>query len=655
MKVFGKIIVVAAFVVGCGAPDADQQAERKLDKPDFQIVEHGFFLNDGAFEKQFVGSTIVWAENPNIDGVTGVAKVSAALIRNGVKSLKYIDEHILPLKQEFDSVYPTLAAKMTEKVSRAYAESAYAAATWLVSADGKQGKLPDVAKELASLGQPLSQEEIGHAKKNIVAYCEAKVWERAVRSTFINESYRARRPTPSGLCDGIYAENLKLILVTADACKGDPKVYRNYFGCLWHEGVVKTSLWKSRYGEDSKVTKAFEKLSDKSLMKFFSQQFNSDRFLMQKGEVNIPNLDDGTTVKIDLSFTHAAAGVESLSVAHIIQNMEEENAPGAQDELMRLFPSAGRNPDAQDVLNRANDSIRADLGYFSKLKANFYVNENAFNILFQKEAEKPEDRPGSVRERIKWKKAQAEEARERFSSVFQSKDPVVLRLASELQPLIQKIGAIGENVSRLAAEVNPEEPCTGKVKTLACTSKALSQEAAAAVTPEDVAQAVWQSSVKLAKSADGKFLYSEARLNLTRPYVVKGCAKMADLDCPEGFEKDSLSFDEETGDVSIRIPLKDIDAQGLVRSDRASYPTNFSFNDMAASDLRGSTLVYAGTLSLVDKTLLTLIGDVRIEREENGKQVPWAHGAIKLRDQAPEAERQMKALVGALKDLRAKM
>jgi hypothetical protein len=103
----------------------------------------------------------------------------------------------------------------------------------------------------------VSSEQIKRANQMFAIYCEAKVWERALEPSLMDARYQ-RRPSPSRLCENHYQE--EKLFEYGDAVLCGPEVAgRDYFACLWSQGILKTSIFRQyRYGNNSSVRQSLE-------------------------------------------------------------------------------------------------------------------------------------------------------------------------------------------------------------------------------------------------------------------------------------------------------------------------------------------------------------------------------------------------------------
>ncbi len=72
-------------------------------------------------------------------------------------------------------------------------------------------------------------------------YCEAKIWELATNSNFAQTNYY-KRPTPMAFCEPYYAAQ-NYFSTDVESCADAPDTGKNYFSCLWHEGMVKGKVF----------------------------------------------------------------------------------------------------------------------------------------------------------------------------------------------------------------------------------------------------------------------------------------------------------------------------------------------------------------------------------------------------------------------------
>ena len=78
-------------------------------------------------------------------------------------------------------------------------------------------------------------------------YCEAKIWELFSNSYFADNLY-SERPTPNAICEPYYKEEQ---FFAGEECE-QSEDGKNYFNCMWNQGVKKTSFYQD-YTDNQKV------------------------------------------------------------------------------------------------------------------------------------------------------------------------------------------------------------------------------------------------------------------------------------------------------------------------------------------------------------------------------------------------------------------
>jgi hypothetical protein len=99
---------------------------------------------------------------------------------------------------------------------------------------------------LTSLPLELQNEaSITDIKTRFNNYCEAQIFSLATNKDFFLNSLFTERPSPEPLCEAVYEE---LGLISAESAECAPSESpRDYYRCLWHEGVAKTNIFKTSY------------------------------------------------------------------------------------------------------------------------------------------------------------------------------------------------------------------------------------------------------------------------------------------------------------------------------------------------------------------------------------------------------------------------
>lgn len=637
---FGKIFLASSIILGAGCGvDAEDQHGRKLEKPTMPKDTQAFFLEDGEFDKTFNGSIIAWQNDVDADGVAGVALVSNQLIENGVATLKYISKEVPPLKAEFDQLYREVEGKTIEFETKSYELAAHAAATWLAGADGKGGKFANITAEYVKLtGAPLPEQTYAQAKGWFVAYCEAKLWERATNKNLIYEEYRGRRPTPSAMCEGVYL-SLGLINPEAELCRADSS-YRNFFSCLWHEGVKKTMLWQARYPEKSDAAKKLSSVSDEILKFNFRERSLAKDLLQQRKTSDLLDPSTGKEVQVDLTFQvlDGVVGPSTLSVQDILRNIEFR--PQCGDECM-ILPLGSAEGEAKDFLESKNTWLREQITFFNKLSRGGYINENRFNRLFQKDSQ--------VKGDIAWTDAQKMEAAQMFPEVFVVSNADLDRIKKELSLVKQKILAHAQKAQKSLLPIMPQESCPELPKAFdpakplegsyACVYSELSKMAVKTVAPKSVSQAVWQGRVRIRRNADQRTLEVWVTPNSIGGQTHYGCTELQPQEgryCPkqdsEAYGKAGIEIEEDTGYFNIWALIDDPVKSAMAESNRDQLKNKLTFSEIKRSQIKGNYLAFYVTLNEIEGVLTTLLGDAAIKSPKGETLIP---ASIKMREELP--------------------
>jgi hypothetical protein len=245
MQILNCILsVVCSFLLftflGCGSvKDAEKQ-----ENPDLRVTASAAEeLNDDGLPLALTdlgdeifynsGSLLLW--NPQASPAL-IAAVSEASIRaraTKAAELKYNRGELQPLEAAYAK---KVIAKNDAKKAVQLAEESQSKSRRPLAENWFNQRLLQLKNELV-----LTAADLDAAKKNFAAYCEYKIWELATHSLL--QQKLLERPTPLAMCEPVYAER-GYLNVASEACSpASTATGKDYFPCLWNEGVLLTSLF----------------------------------------------------------------------------------------------------------------------------------------------------------------------------------------------------------------------------------------------------------------------------------------------------------------------------------------------------------------------------------------------------------------------------
>lgn len=240
MKIFSiatSLIAALAVLGACGkAPTAKEQQQGQVTLPDYPGgASGGFALTDDQGFSNFEGNLILWNESVTPPLIQAVSEGSINGRLTKASALRFILDEYLPSQAAVDDAKRDLDAvnaRIAKAESRGFATPEMKAQTKPVAEQWFDGRLT----ELADAGA-ISDADRTHATTMFGAYCESKLWELAT-SQLAHETFD-ERPTPNQMCEPYFAARGYF---ADEALCGDAASGRNYFDCLWREGVLKSAL-----------------------------------------------------------------------------------------------------------------------------------------------------------------------------------------------------------------------------------------------------------------------------------------------------------------------------------------------------------------------------------------------------------------------------
>lgn len=233
-------ILTFLILAGCSqAERADIQKQGQVVLPEYGSQDNRpLSLTQVSGNFNFIGSLILWGSDVTPDQILRMAENSrdARIIKSEMVNAK---EGIYEARHEV-----VAAEKALIKLNRDIEDA-------MARGDRDLGRvrsvlLPVVAdwfeKRITELNHSgsINVSDRAHAEKMFSAYCEVKLWELAL-SPLATASFSGR-PSPVAMCESYYTtrQYFQNSDLCADRSDGAPK---NYFACLWQEGVFRSPLF----------------------------------------------------------------------------------------------------------------------------------------------------------------------------------------------------------------------------------------------------------------------------------------------------------------------------------------------------------------------------------------------------------------------------
>ncbi|MEY4064427.1 MAG: hypothetical protein RIR26_635 [Pseudomonadota bacterium] len=215
---------LSIFVAACSVVSVKKPPQKNLVLPQKEGGT-GFGLSGETPSGLYRGGLILWSQQ-----VTA-PQISALLNANRLTNEKYValnryftsfmEKDVEPRRQRVAEMGRQYAQAQIESEARVAPLQRQRAAEWF-------------QRETEGLQTRHGSFNAGRANDIFNAYCEAKIIDLATRPYLVKFNYRTR-PTPSALCETYYRGRFFTGETCADSAQG-----RNYYDCLWQEGVAKT-------------------------------------------------------------------------------------------------------------------------------------------------------------------------------------------------------------------------------------------------------------------------------------------------------------------------------------------------------------------------------------------------------------------------------
>lgn len=218
------LLISAALVASCSAISAKKPDQRTLVVSE-QPMGTGFSLSGETPSGLYRGGLLIWSPEVKAQQIDVLLKATRETNEKYVALNRYFgsfsEKEVEPLRRSLDERRSRFALLKAESDARISSEQAQKAAVWY-----------ELETSEIKRRYPL----FDRARNNEIfeSFCEAKILDLATRPYLARVEFTSR-PTPSALCEGYY----KGRFFTGELCSDDPRG-RNYYNCVWTEGVLKT-------------------------------------------------------------------------------------------------------------------------------------------------------------------------------------------------------------------------------------------------------------------------------------------------------------------------------------------------------------------------------------------------------------------------------
>lgn len=341
--------LLGACSKGRGGLAPDEQTRGMLNIPGGEPVSLSL-ADDSGKDRHFNGWFIVWDPAATSQVMARVLKATVDFHRAYATHLRWYADTIRPLRAQTDRLEAHRDEIVGEMNRNLRPNRLTLARAWF----GEQQKESRLA---------LSEADQVQSSKVFGTFCEAKLWEFATNRELISRRYTSR-PTPAALCESYYSET-GLLDSNAASCAVDAQP-KDFFACLWKEGVLKTAAMGR--AKDFLALSALDPqvVKDSILTRLISQSI-----LRQARAVRIGDR------MFDLSFvgqktiSDGDATIEALVPTGVLQIFAIDHLTDVPSDSIRLVSLAAPR---EEATLKAIEEWRKDIGIFSA-----DINDREFN------------------------------------------------------------------------------------------------------------------------------------------------------------------------------------------------------------------------------------------------------------------------------------
>lgn len=232
------MLTAATFVaVACGkVKPAHEQDPVGLVLPDYPMgVEVPFELAEGQTVGNFEGNLILWNGAPAANLIQTISEASVKGRQVRAATLDFVATAVLPAISRVEDAKVSLAttnSRIAHAEALGFSNPELLQETRPIADQWFETRLA----ELAAAGRVTEADKV-HAQEHFGLYCEAKLWEFGT-SVLLQQTFDVR-PTPLEMCEPYYAT--KAYFQDQDLC--GPGAGKDYFNCIWKDGVFKSPLY----------------------------------------------------------------------------------------------------------------------------------------------------------------------------------------------------------------------------------------------------------------------------------------------------------------------------------------------------------------------------------------------------------------------------
>ena len=336
------VLLLCCAAISCRAiKDPEDQNSAALTLPGYPEEENSpaFGLSElGLGSRNFNGWLILFDQNARREDLAEVIQSTTLFHRYYAQYLAHYAKRVAPLRL----VRAELLKQQSELTNKA--DAAFRLERWRALGHW-------VVDKLASSPLNLEGPELASSKENFSLFCDAKVWEFATTRSNLQSIFLVR-PTPAVVCEEYYSAQ-GYFSDTSASCSNSP-IPKDFFSCIWREGVVKTGLFH-RINDFHRLAA----VSDDMVRSTILSTLISQAILGQRRPVRIDGeMFDLTFPGMTFISSNPLAKIRDLTVSGILQTYALEHSSDITAVGCQLVSTF--TPRA-DVFIQALEGLRKDI------------------------------------------------------------------------------------------------------------------------------------------------------------------------------------------------------------------------------------------------------------------------------------------------------
>jgi hypothetical protein len=303
----------------------------------------------------FAGWMMVWKPNADTSEMAQIGKATQFMFRNKMHMIKTAREVLTPLNKKLQVAQSQRQGLVVSHYQQARTGLQSELSAWY-------------GNELQGLS--LSEVDLLQANQAFTLFCHAQVWQTTVSSKDVIAKNFTRMPHPNVMCTDVYRRDGLLDESTAECAPN--ATGKNYFACLWEQGLKKTAIFAKIRGFDAVNALATETVHEAIANSTVVQNIGPN-IMRQSANVRIANQTFDFSFDNMQPLNSPTATWESVSAQLLIHLFGVARSADIANPSLRLASLALDNTEAWARI----DDTRQNINYFST-KMNTSLANNPF-------------------------------------------------------------------------------------------------------------------------------------------------------------------------------------------------------------------------------------------------------------------------------------